>query len=66
MTPEPSEDSIMSGGIGEKAFTKNLQDQMAKAITNGGGFGVSSKVYSELLRAQEMGTGIGAASTAFN
>lgn len=66
MTPETDEHSIMNGGIGEKAFTKNLQEQMAKAISNGGGFGVSSKVYGELLRAQEMGTGIGAASTAFN
>lgn len=45
--------TVMSGGVGEEMFRHQLNEELAKNITNAGGFGVANKIYTELLRAQE-------------
>jgi peptidoglycan hydrolase FlgJ len=55
MSPEPDPDNVLGGGAGEKLFTKNLQEELAKSITNSGGFGIAKNIYAELLKSQEAG-----------
>lgn len=44
---------VMNGGPGEEMFRHNLNEQLAKNIAQGGGFGLSNMVYKELLQRQE-------------
>lgn len=54
MTPENS--SQFNGGIGEEMFKHQLNEELAKNITNAGGFGLADAVYGELVRQQQANT----------
>lgn len=51
---------FMNGGPGEELFRHNLNEQMAKNISQQGGFGISSQVYTQLLKLQEQQSSTGA------
>jgi Rod binding domain-containing protein len=47
-------DSEFDGGVGEDMFRHNLNEQIAKSVTDAGGVGITGTVYKELLKQQEM------------
>lgn len=51
-----TDNKVMNGGKGEEMFRHNLNEQLAKGITQSGGFGLSNMVYSALLQRQEATT----------
>lgn len=52
------ENTIMHGGAGEDMFRHHLNEELAKNVAKGGGFGLSNAVYAELLRKQEQSQGL--------
>lgn len=50
---KPTTDNAFSGGQGEEMFRHTLNEHMASAITDAGGFGISGVIYKELLQQQE-------------
>lgn len=49
----PKTESEFDGGVGEEMFRHNLNEQMAKNISNAGGMGIADAVYGELVKHQE-------------
>lgn len=56
--------SEFSGGEGEEMFRHNLNEQIARNITNAGGIGIGSMVYKQLLQHQEQQNASHAAAAA--
>lgn len=51
--PDMSDDPIFGGGFAEQTFNTKLQEEMGKSMAKKGGLGLTERVYSELLKAQE-------------
>ena len=47
-------DGKFSGGYAEEMFRTMMVDELGKTITNSGGIGIASQVYTELLKTQEV------------
>jgi flagellar protein FlgJ len=52
MKPENT-DAEFNGGTGERMFRQELNNELAKSITKGGGFGIADTVYRALMQQQE-------------
>jgi Rod binding domain-containing protein len=49
----PKEQAQFGGGMGEEMFRHQLNEEIAKNMTQAGGFGIADTVYNELLHQQQ-------------
>ncbi|MDD9912617.1 MAG: rod-binding protein [Alphaproteobacteria bacterium] len=54
MVPEVDKDAMFSGGFGEEMFQHELNKEIANAITDRGGIGISDHIFNQLVKLQEM------------
>lgn len=61
MQPQPDKNNPFTGGFAEQMFTGKLQEQMAQAVSDKGGFGIASAIvrqaqakdaYAQLMQSQ--------------
>ncbi len=51
--PNMAENPVFGGGFAEEQYQDKMSEQVASAVQKRGGFGLSDKLYAQLVEAQE-------------